>query len=138
MSFAALRQTVLKAHALSTDRFAETVELTDGGATRQVRAKITHEQSGPRMGMRAAAASDLRRGGTFDERERIEVTVSRDADWEYSLPQRPAPAAQLLRSSTLDADRRPFVFAGEVIFEGDQHAVYVFERPRRVVQGRGV
>jgi hypothetical protein len=137
VSFATLRQTVLRAHALSTDRFAEDVELIDAGAdARTVRVKITHEQSGPRKGSRQAASDQQR--GTFDERERIEVLCSRDASWEAAIATRPQPACELRRAEAVDADTRPFTFVGEVIYEGDQHAVYLFERPRRVIQGRGL
>lgn len=137
MSFAQLRQTVLRAHALSTDRFAEDVELIDAGAdARTVRVKITHEQAGPRRGSRQAASDNQR--GTFDERERIEVYCSRDASWEYAIATRPQPACELRRAEAIDADTRPFTFLGAVIHEGDQDAVYVFERPRRVIQGRGL
>lgn len=135
MTFAALRQTVLRAHALSTDRYAETVELTTATATREVRAKVTHRQLGPRGQTRSAMPGDDRRG-TYDEREQIEVLVSRDASWELSLPSRPQATEELRRSESIDPDRRPFTFRGEVLFEGDQHAVYVFERPRRIGQGR--
>lgn len=138
MSFADLRQTVLQAHSLGTDRFAELVDLTIGGETRTVRVKITHEQAGPRKGMRTAAATSAGDRGTFDERERIEVFVSRSATWEYAVSTRPQPADRLVRNEAIDADQRPYTFGGEVIYEGDQHAVYVFERPRRVVQGRGI
>jgi hypothetical protein len=135
MTFAALRQTVLRAHALSTDRFAETVELTTAAETLQVRAKITHRQLGPRGGARSAMPGEDRRG-TYDEREQIEVLVSRDASWEFALPTRPQPTDGLRRAVAIDPDQRPFTFRGEVIHEGDQHAVYVFERPRRIGQGK--
>lgn len=135
MTFAALRQTVLRAHALSTERFAETVELTTATETREVRAKVTHRQLGPRGATRSAMPGEDRRG-TYDEREQIEVMVSRDASWAFSLPTRPQPTEELRRGVTIDADQRPFTFRGEVLFEGDQHAVYVFERPRRIGQGK--
>ena len=46
--------------------------------------------------------------------------------------------ARRLSRESIDADRRPFTYRGEILFEGDQHAVYVFERARRAVQGKGV
>ncbi len=134
MTFASLRQAVLQAHALSGDLFAEDVELTSGGGVRTVRAKVTHQQTGPRPSARGAAG-EVAAGG-FDERERIEVLVSRDPTFARSLPTRPQPGDKLQRSETRDSDRRAFAFAGDVVFEGDQHAVYVFERPRRVAQGK--
>lgn len=136
MSFAELRQTVLRAHALSTDRFAEDVTLTTPTETLPLRVKITHRQLGPRGGTRSAGpASDTK---TYDEREQIEVMVSRDASWEFALPSRPQPSWGLRRAEAIDEDQRPFTFRGEVVFEGDQHAVYVFERPRRIAQGKGM
>jgi len=135
MTFAALRQTVLRAHALSTDRFAEPVDFTTAAETREVRAKITHRALGPRGGTRSAMPGQDSRG-TYDEREQIEVMVSRDASWEFALPTRPQPTDGLRRAIAIDPDQRPFTFRGEVIHEGDQHAVYVFERPRRIGQGK--
>jgi hypothetical protein len=141
MSFAALRQTVLQAHALSTDYFAEDVEIDgEDGAPRAVRVKIEHEQMGPSSSNRTSSRKlgDERDRGTFDERERIRVLVSRDPTQAKSYTGRPQPGASLSRSQARDPDRRPFVFLGEVVYEGDQHAVYVFERPRRIAQGRGI
>jgi hypothetical protein len=52
---------------------------------------------------------------------------------------RPAAAGDAaVPQRTRDADRRPFTFRGGVIYEGDQHAVYIFERMRMFAQGRGV
>jgi hypothetical protein len=139
MSFADLRQKVIQAHCLNTARFAEAVQIgapDDSETLLNVRAKIEHEQAGPQRGSGAASTNEQRRG-TFDERERIKVTVSRDASWQFAYPQRPQPATVLYRAAAIDADRRPFTFRGEVVYEGDQHAVYFFERPRRFGQGRG-
>lgn len=135
MSFAELRQTVLRAHALSTDRFAEDAELTEAGEARTVRVKIVHEQAGPRAGRRGVVPDN--RQGTVEEREWIEVMCSRDATWEKAIATRPEYSAELRRDVDRDADQRPFVFLGEVVFEGDQSATYIFERPRRLVQGKG-
>lgn len=135
MSFAAQRQTALQGGPLSTRFFGETVEFTPlGGEAQDVLAKITHEQAGPQSGSRSSTPPA--RPGTVDELERILVTVSRNAAQTGSLPTRPSPGDNLVRAEAVDADRRPFAFAGEVQFEGDQHAVYVFQRPRRFVQGR--
>jgi hypothetical protein len=130
MTFAALRQTVLRANALSTDRFAEDLELTTASDTLTIRAKVTHRQLGPRGQTRSAMP------GTYDEREQIEVLVSRDATWPFALPTRPQPTDELRRAEAIDPDRRPFTFRGEVLYEGSEHAVYVFERPRRIGQGK--
>jgi len=141
MTFAALRQTVLQANCLSGDRFGETVEIGAPGSpeTKQnVKCKIEHEQLGPRSGRRTNGPGNELIGGTIDTRERIQVTLSRDASWQYSYPTRPAVATPLNRSASIDADRRPFTFRGEVIYEGDQHATYVFERSSRASQGKGV
>lgn len=129
VTFAELRQTVLQAHCLGEDRFAEDVEI----GSRTVRAKITHE-SLLKSGMPKPANGGTR---TVSEFERIMVTVSRDVTYEKSLPTRPQPGDTLLRSTERDPDRRPFQFASEIEFEGDQHAVYYFQRPRRVAQGGG-
>jgi hypothetical protein len=141
LSFAALRQTVLRAHCLSSDRFAELVQIgspANPASLQQVKAKIEHEQLGPRSGRRTNGPGNELMGGTLDERERIQVTVSRDAEWTYAYPSRPAPATPLYRGAAIDSDRRPYTFRGEVLFEGDQHAVYIFERARRSVHGKGV
>lgn len=127
MTFAELRQTVLQAHALGEDRFAEDVTV----GSRTVRAKIAHEsllQSGkPRPANTGTQ--------TVSEFERILVTVSRDSSYEKSLPTRPQPGEQLLRGSDRDATQVPYIYAGDIEFEGDQHATYFFQRPRRTVQG---
>lgn len=135
MSFAELRQTVLQHHMLSTAYFAEDLEYTTATATLAVRGKVIHRQQGPRGGTRSPMPGEDRRG-TYDEREQIEVDVSRDPAWEYSMPRRPQATEELRRAEAIDPDRRPFTFRGEVMFEGDQHAVYVFERPRRIAQGK--
>ncbi len=118
---------MLLANALGEDRFAEDVEI----GSRTVRAKVTHEsllQSGkPKPSNQGTQ--------TVAEFERIMVLVSRVASYEKSLPQRPQPGETLFRAADRDADTRPFQFAGDIEFEGDVHAVYYFQRPRRVVQG---
>lgn len=131
MTFAALRQTVLQAGALSTSFFAEVVEFTAAtGEISEITVKITHEQLNPKP-------ARSRDGNNVDELERILVLVSRDSEYAGgAMITKPNPGEQLRRSEARDADRRPFAFAGEVSFEGDQHAVYVFQRPRRYVQGR--
>jgi hypothetical protein len=136
MSFAELRQTVLQAHTLSLDYFGEQVEIdaqdgSEGLVTATV--KIEHEEWRP---ARRTGADDQRQG-TFDERERIRVTVSRDPTFEGAYQSRPLPACRLYRAAAIDADRRPFTYRGEVAYEGAQHAVYLFERPRRAAQGKG-
>lgn len=141
MTFADLRQRCLQAHTLNPAYFGEEVEISDPEDPEllvTVRVKIEHEQvSSIPANRRTSDSGNEQRRGTFDERERIRVTVSRDANWPYAYPQRPQPAARLLRAEARDSDRRPFVFRGEVVYEGDQHAVYSFERPRRIGQGRG-
>lgn len=129
MTFAEHRQRVLQACALSSDFFAETVTI----GTQEVRAKITHESL-----LASGKPRPVDQGTrTVAEYERIMVLVSRNADEAQSLPVRPQPGDKLVRSSARDPDQRPFQFAGDVEFEGDQHAVYYFQRPRRVAQGGG-
>ena len=138
MSFAELRQTVLQGYALSTDYFAEDVEMgapDDSGELLSVRVKIDTLYE-TRRGLGSNPANEARRG-TLDERQRIKVTLSRDASWSRAYPGRPQLGTPLYRAEARDADRRPYTFRGEVAYEGDQHAVYVFERPRRVTQGAG-
>lgn len=136
MTFAELRQTVLQQHTLSTDFFGEEVQIDaqDGSGT-LVSATVLVEHEEWRPARRTGA--DDQRQGTFDERERIRVTVSRDANFAGAYQSRPLPACRLFRAESIDADRRPFTYRGEVAYEGDQHAVYLFERPRRAAQGKG-
>ena len=133
MSFADVRKAVLNANALSIEFWAEDVEV--GGQSYRV--KIEHEQLGKRI--QTAGGNQVPSDNTLDELERIRVTFSRDPGFEHGgLPRKPNVGTGLSRAIERDADRRPFVFAGEVDFEGDQHAVYIFQRTRRVSQGRRV
>lgn len=118
---------MLVANALGEDRFAEDVEI----GSRTVRAKITHES------LLQTGKPTPRNTGTqtVSEHERIMVLVSRVATYEKSLPERPQPGDSLVRAVDRDPDRRPFQFAGDIEFEGDVHAVYYFQRKRRVSQG---
>jgi hypothetical protein len=107
--------------------FAEDVEI----GSRTVRAKVTHESL-----LQSGKPQPTNNGTrTVAEFERVMVLVSRVASYEKSLPVRPQPGESLLRSADRDSDRRPFQFAGDVEFEGDVHAVYYFQRKRRVAQG---
>lgn len=118
---------MLQAHTLGEDRFAEDVEIE----SRTVRVKIAHEsllQSGKPRPQNTGTQ-------TVAEFERILVSVSRDPSYEKSLPNRPQPGDRLTRGSDRDSTGVPYVFNGDVEFEGDQNAVYYFQRPRRVVQG---
>jgi hypothetical protein len=107
-----------------------------------VRVKIEHDDMIRRRRGGTASGNESMQM-TFDTRERIRVTVSRDADFAGGgYPTRPVPGATLVRSEARDpageSDKpRAFAFRGEIVFEGDQHAVYVFERPRRFSQGKG-
>lgn len=134
MTFASLRQTILQKNTLSTAFFGEVATLTRlSGVSGEVQVKVAHRQQGPRGGRRQAGPM---RTSTVDELEEIEVLFTRDASFAGGgLARKPDPGDQFLRAAARDADRRPFVFAGEVVFEGDQHAVYVFQRPRRMVGG---
>lgn len=133
MSFATLRQTVLQKGVLAF--YGESASFARrGGMSVNVTVKIAHRQSGPQSDGRRQAGPV--RSNTVDELEVIEVTFSRDSTYTGgALTDKPDPGDTLQRLATRDSDRRPFVFAGEVMFEGDQHAVYVFQRPRRMVAG---
>lgn len=135
MTFADVRKAVLNACALSTDFWAETVEIVDGDSSRTCTVKVEHEQLGKRI--QTAGGNQVPSDQTLDELERIRVTFSRDPNFAGGgMPRKPNVGSGLLRSSDRDSDRRPFAFAGEVDFEGDQHAVYIYQRTRRVSQGR--
>jgi hypothetical protein len=137
VSFADLRQTVLQAHCLNTAYFAEMVQIgapDDSDTLLNVRAKC---EDVPQWMNRNTDGQNEARRGTFDQREWLRVTVSRDPNQANSYPSRPQPATPLYRAAARDGDRRPFTFRNNIVFEGDQHAVYIFERPRRVGQGKG-
>lgn len=127
MTFAEHRHRVYQATVLSLDFFAEAVEI--GG--RAVRAKIAYESQLARG--KAGKGNEQQR--TVDENDRILVSVSRDASWEFGLPTRPRQGTALRRAVERDPDVRPFQFQGEVEFEGDVSACYIFQRPRRNAQG---
>lgn len=144
MSFAALRQAVLQGGALSSDLFAEDVTIQEPGDEAEevtVRVKLEHDDMiRRRRGGTASGNESI--AMTVDTRDRVVVTLSRDASWEFAYPQRPAVGAKLVRAESRDprdgeGNPRPYAYRGEVVFEGDQHAVYVFERPRRITQGKG-
>lgn len=139
MTFSALRQHVLQSNALSTDWFAEEVEYTDRGdeTATTVVVKIEVETKIKTNDREGRSARPLARNQE-DGRERIRVMVSRIADDPSgSVTTTPAVGAKLLRSESRDPDQRPYLFAGEVIAEEQFHAVYVFERSRRVIDSRG-
>lgn len=136
MTFATLRQTVLQQGALNPAFFAETASLTTraSGKSQDLTVKVTHRQTGPQgVGLRQAGPIQKT---TVDEMEQVEVLFSRDPTFAGGgLARKPDPGDEIRRAPEADADKRPFMFAGEVVFEGDQHAVYVFQRPRRYVGG---
>jgi hypothetical protein len=139
MSFADLRQTVLASHVLSTDWFGELVEVDapdDSAAKLSVAAKI--ESVPPYIRRGDADGRNEGRRGTIDEREWIQVTFNRNALAANSYPGRPQIACALKRGDDRDPDPRPYTFRGQIVFEGDQRSTYIFERPRRAAQGRGV
>jgi hypothetical protein len=152
MSFAELRQATLQGGALSSVLFAENVTITEptqGAEPKTPRVKIEHDDMIRRRRGGTASGNESVHN-TFDTRERIRVTLSRDPNFvsddvvpvQLSYPTRPLVGATLLRSEARDpagdSDKpRGFAFRGELVFEGDQHAVYIFERPRRVIQGKG-
>lgn len=136
MTFATLRQTILRKGALNTAFFAELGSLTRRatGAAEDYTVKVTHRQAGS-QGLSLRQAGPMKQN-TVDEMEQIEVLFTRDPSFEGGgLIRKPDPGDQFIRTTARDSDRRPFIFGGEVVFEGDQHAVYVFQRPRRTVTG---
>jgi hypothetical protein len=144
MSFADLRQTVLQGGVLNSDLFAEDVTIKspeEGAEPATVRVKLEHDDMIRRRRGGTASGNESMQM-TFDTRERIVVTLSRDAGFAGGLAVRPLVGTTLVRGDDRDppgeTDKpRAFAFRGEIVFEGDQHAVYVFERPRRLVQGKG-
>jgi hypothetical protein len=138
MSFADLRQTVIQGHALNPAYFGELVQIAapdDSGTLLDVAAKV---EAVPPWMRRGTDGDNEGRRGTVDQRDWLRVTVSRNSQFANNYQHRPQPATELYRSEARDPDRRPFTFRGMIVYEGDQHAVYIFERPRRVAQGRGV
>lgn len=135
MSFADTRRQVLHNYTLSTDYFGEDAQLIRRNKqVVPVRVKVTHRQAGNILSNTAG----VRPGSSQDEKERIEVVFSRDTTWEFGgIDRKPDTGEEFMRSDSRDKDRRPFQFAGEVVFEGDVHAVYVFERQRGMVKGGG-
>lgn len=133
MSFQALRRATLQANALSTDRFAEDVTIVTRNQSRAtVRAKIEYDQRLPRKpnGKPSAIAHT-------DSVQRIRVMVSRETDWDGSgIANTPDIGTNLIRSSTVDSDTRPWIFAGEIIAQGDLFATYIFERAKTAYQDR--
>jgi hypothetical protein len=137
VSFADLRQTVLQSHALNPAFFAETVQIGSPDDPDNLLNVVAKCEDVPQWMNRGTDGQNETRRGTFDQREWLRVTLSRDATKPNSYPGRPQPATPLYRSEARDADRRPFTFRNNIVYEGDQHAVYIFERPRRVGQGKG-
>lgn len=133
MTFAESRRETLHNYTLSPDYFGEDATLVRRNRqTVPVRVKVTHRQTGNTVTNMAGT----RPNSSQDEKERIEVVFSRDTTWQYGgIDRKPDTGDEFLRSDTRDKDRRPFQFAGEVVFEGDVHAVYVFERQRAMVKG---
>lgn len=138
MSFAELRQTVLEHHALSTEYFAEEGQVGAPDDSRDLMTVVFKVDTfyETRRGLGANPANESRRG-TMHERERIKVTWSRNPATAKSYPGRPQIGTVLYRPEPKDKNRNPFTFRGEVAYEDDQEATYVFERPRVVSQGAG-
>lgn len=132
MTFAALRRSVLENQILSTDWFAEEVTYTPrGGTAATVTVKIEVETKPRREGPRPGGRDEV------DTTERIRVLVSRDEDVAGgAIVDTPAIGAQLVRAEAADSDTRPYTFTGEVLARSPWHAVYVFERARRVFDAR--
>lgn len=127
MSFSALRKHVLHNNTLSTDWFGELVQFVDrAGRQRDLTVKIESESPPKTPAIKTLAESEV------DANERIRVMVSRDESFAggglFTLPQ---VGDRILRSEDVDADRRYFTFAGEVIAFTPQAGTYVFERPRQ-------
>lgn len=125
--FQTVRTSALKAGLLNTDFFAEEVTFQPAGRqSRGVTVKISHEQEAQPQ------------TNTLDQTEKILVRAMLDESDVDCGGIADAMAGDLLhRSITRDPDRRPFVFTGEIRQRGLTSAQYVFERRRRVTQGRG-
>jgi len=127
VTFAELRKHVLHNMQLSVDWFAESVLFVDrAGRQLDLTVKIESE-SPPKPNMGRTLADN-----EVDATERIRVVISRDESWEgggkFSQPQ---IGDRLLRGEDVDADRRYFTFAGEVIAFTPLAGTYIFERPRQ-------
>jgi hypothetical protein len=142
MTFAQLRQKALQAGVLNSALFAEDVQIQVNGTFKQIRAKVEVVGLNDSLGRLVGATGILPKGGTFDDKTRLRVTVSRDPNFTpagYSAPgsltRTPQEGDQLIRAAAVDPNRRVLVFRGETEQESDQMAVYIFERPTRVIQG---
>jgi len=133
MTFADLRKHVLNNLTLSTDFFGELVTIQPtNGASAEITAKISHRQSRGTRSKPSAFDDEP----NVDVQEEIEVCVSRDPAFTGGpMLDKPSIGDRLTRSSDVDPDRRPFGFGGEVLHQSDVHAVYVYKRPKRIVQG---
>lgn len=137
MSFADIRRHTLHNHTLNPDHFGEDATFTSQRprADVPVRVKVTMRQTGNTT---SATNAGNRPSNNQDEKEKIEVVFSRDGSWEFGgLTRKPEYGDKFQRSEARDPDRRAYQFAGEIVFEGDVHAVYVFERERSYVKGTG-
>ncbi len=129
-AFDDLRKKVLQQGALSL--FGETVELSDQNGTHELTVKIETRQAAPKNQSTGTDSHSRAATGTVDQTEQVRVTIDKSAI-AYAL----RVGSKMTR--TIDnTDDRPFVFAGEIEFNGPVHAVYVFQRPLRVSQGRRV
>lgn len=133
MTFAALRQHVLETTALSTDWFGEDAAcLVPGDAVITLTVKVEWLDKAKRPGSQPQARQQV------DTAEKIRVMISHDPDCSGGyLRETPLVGTRLTRSESVDADVRPWVYAGEAIARTPLFGVYVFERARRNLDARG-
>lgn len=135
MDFAALRQHVTAQTSLSTDWFAEDVTwATRDGTTSTKTVKIEYESKprGGDGGQRNTLAQTQ-----ADNDERIRVVVSTDATFAGGyIDAVPDIGTKVTRAAARDSDERPFVFTGQVIARGEYSLTLLFQRARRVYDGR--
>jgi len=132
MTFAALRQHVLATSALSLDRFAEEADvLVPGLAEQTIVVKVEWLDKAKRPGAQPVARRDV------DTAEKIRVLLSHDPEFAGGyLRETPLVGTRLRRNESVDADTRPWVYAGETLARTPLVGTYVFERARRVFDAR--
>jgi hypothetical protein len=116
---------------VNVDEFGETVTWRSrNGEEQTVRAVIAPRQS------RQAASKRPAANGDTDSIERVAVTVCRDATQTGALTARPEIGDAMTRSTGIDPDSRPWIFAGECEAFDAAAARYVLERARKQVTTR--
>lgn len=137
MSFYEQRQSAIQNGALALGYFAEDAFYSSrSGTEKTARVKITHRQFGSANTSKLGGNAAPLKNNTLDEMEQVEIMFSLDPTFDYSIPRKPDPGDKIIRTPARDPDQRPFLFTGEVVYQGDLHGAYVFQRPRRFIQGK--